>query len=79
MGGQHIVDTADRRNSDNDNDKADSVHHIERQADANLTLWQSVKRHRNVVWCCIGLTTTILLYGYDFVIVWTTSAMPSFQ
>ncbi|KAK2605862.1 hypothetical protein QQS21_003702 [Conoideocrella luteorostrata] len=46
---------------------------------ANLTLWQSSKKYKNVIWCCIGLTTTILLYGYDYVIVGTTSAMPSFQ
>ncbi|EFY92304.1 hypothetical protein J3458_000907 [Metarhizium acridum] len=67
----------DRR--DSDKKSGGSVHYIERNGSANLTLWQSVKRYRHVVWCCIGLTTTILLFGYDYVIVGTTSAMPSFQ
>ncbi|KIE01653.1 alpha glucoside transporter, partial [Metarhizium majus ARSEF 297] len=67
----------DRR--DSDKKVGGSVDYIERDGSANLTLWQSVKRYKNVVWCCIGLTTTILLFGYDYVIVGTTSAMPSFQ
>ncbi|OAA40948.1 General substrate transporter [Metarhizium rileyi] len=64
-----------------DSDKAPDgfIQYTERNAATNLTLWQSVKRYKNVVWCCLGLTTTILLYGYDYVIVGTTSAMPSFQ
>lgn len=67
----------DRR--DSDKKAGGSVDYVERDGSANLTLWQSVKRYKNVVWCCIGLTTTILLFGYDYVIVGTTSAMPSFQ
>ncbi|KHO01248.1 General substrate transporter [Metarhizium album ARSEF 1941] len=62
-----------------DKEKGERIRHLERNGAANLTLWQSVKRYRNVVWCCLGLTTTILLYGYDYVIVGATSAMPSFQ
>lgn len=77
MGVQPVAAVSDRR--DSDKDAGGSVHHVERNRAAELTLWQSTKRYRNVVWCCIGLTTTILLYGYDYVIVGTTSAMPSFQ
>ncbi|KAF9877105.1 maltose permease [Colletotrichum karsti] len=45
----------------------------------HLTLWQSIKKWRRVVFYCIGMTSAILLYGYDYVIVGTVSAMPSFQ
>ncbi|KAL0943362.1 maltose permease (alpha glucoside transporter) [Colletotrichum truncatum] len=45
----------------------------------HLTLWQSIKKWRRVVLYCIGMTSAILLYGYDYVIVGTVSAMPSFQ
>ncbi|KAK6212140.1 hypothetical protein QIS74_10094 [Colletotrichum tabaci] len=45
----------------------------------HLTLWQSIKKWRRVVLYCIGMTSAILMYGYDYVIVGTTSAMPSFQ
>lgn len=45
----------------------------------HLTLWQSIKKWRRVVLYCMGMTSAILLYGYDYVIVGTVSAMPSFQ
>ncbi|KAK1461929.1 hypothetical protein CCUS01_01519 [Colletotrichum cuscutae] len=45
----------------------------------HLTLWQSIKKWRRVVLYCIGMTSAILMYGYDYVIVGTVSAMPSFQ
>ncbi|TDZ35738.1 MFS transporter fmqE [Colletotrichum spinosum] len=45
----------------------------------HLTLWQSIKKWRRVVFYCIGMTSAILMYGYDYVIVGTVSAMPSFQ
>ncbi|KAK1994786.1 MFS general substrate transporter [Colletotrichum falcatum] len=45
----------------------------------HLTLWQSIKKWRRVVLYCIGMTSAILMYGYDYVIIGTTSAMPSFQ
>jgi hypothetical protein len=47
--------------------------------DNDLTLRQAAKKYRRVLWYCIGLTSAILLYGYDYVIVGSVSAMPSFQ
>jgi hypothetical protein len=43
------------------------------------TLWQNVKKYRKVCWITISLTSAILLYGYDNVVVGTVSAMPVFQ
>lgn len=45
----------------------------------HLTLLQSLKKWRRVSLYCLGMTTGILMYGYDYVIVGTTAAMPSFQ
>lgn len=45
----------------------------------HLTLWQSIKKWRRVVLVCVAMTSAILMYGYDYVIVGTVSAMPSFQ
>jgi hypothetical protein len=47
--------------------------------DGALTVWEAVRKYRKVVRYCVGLTSAILLYGYDYVIVGSTSAMPSFQ
>ena len=47
--------------------------------DSDLTVWQAAKKYRKIMWYCVGLTSAILLYGYDYVIVGSTSAMPSFQ
>ncbi|KAL6702488.1 hypothetical protein ACN47E_001613 [Coniothyrium glycines] len=47
--------------------------------DEQRTLWQNVKKYRKVVYITLGLTSPILLYGYDYVIVGTVSAMPYFQ
>lgn len=52
---------------------------VEADPDADLTLWQAVKKWRRVVLYCLGPTSGILMSGYDYVIVGTTSAMPSFQ
>lgn len=42
-------------------------------------LWQLLKRWPKVVMYCLALSSAILLYGYDLVIVGTVSAMPAFQ
>ncbi|KAK4213405.1 maltose permease [Rhypophila decipiens] len=47
--------------------------------DVDLTLWQSVRKYRRVVYYALGMTSAILMYGYDYVIIGTISAMPSFQ
>lgn len=45
----------------------------------HVPLWQSVKKWPRVVIYCLALSSAILLYGYDLVIVGTVSAMPAFQ
>lgn len=47
--------------------------------DGQRTLWENVKKYRKVVYVTLGLTSPILLYGYDNVIVGTVSGMPGFQ
>jgi len=47
--------------------------------DEQRTLWQNVKKYRKVTYITFGLTSAILLYGYDNVIIGTISAMPEFQ
>lgn len=47
--------------------------------DEQRSLWQNVKKYRKVTYVTFGLTSAILLYGYDNVIVGTISAMPLFQ
>ncbi|GKT41189.1 MFS transporter fmqE [Colletotrichum spaethianum] len=56
-----------------------STSELETNHYGHLTLWQSIKKWRRVVLYCVGMTSAILMYGYDYVIVGTTSAMPSFQ
>ncbi|OAK97185.1 MFS general substrate transporter [Phaeosphaeriaceae sp. SRC1lsM3a] len=51
----------------------------DQDADEQRTLWQNIKRYRKVCWITIALTSAILLYGYDNVVVGTVSAMPLFQ
>lgn len=46
---------------------------------AHVTLWRSVREWPRVVGYCVALSSAILLYGYDLVIVGTVSAMPVFQ
>ncbi|KAJ5118299.1 Major facilitator superfamily domain general substrate transporter [Penicillium atrosanguineum] len=45
----------------------------------HVPLWQSVKKWPRVIAYCLILSSAILLYGYDLVIVGSVSAMPSFQ
>jgi hypothetical protein len=42
-------------------------------------LWQSIKKFPRIVGYCLALSSAILLYGYDLVIVGTVAAMPQFQ
>lgn len=46
---------------------------------AHVPLWQSMKKWRRVVAYNLALSSAILLYGYDLVIVGNVSAMPAFQ
>jgi hypothetical protein len=48
-------------------------------SDEGRTLWQNIKKYRKVVWITFAVSSAILLYGYDNVIVGTVSAMPRFQ
>ncbi|KAJ5198643.1 uncharacterized protein N7498_007760 [Penicillium cinerascens] len=45
----------------------------------HVPLLQSVKKWPRVILYCLALSSAILLYGYDLVIVGTVSAMPAFQ
>ncbi|PVH98412.1 MFS general substrate transporter [Periconia macrospinosa] len=47
--------------------------------DKGRTLWQNIKRYRKTAYITLGLTSAILLYGYDNVIVGTVTGMPAFQ
>lgn len=47
--------------------------------DEGRTLWQNIKKYRKVAWITIGLTSGILLYGYDNVVIGSVSGMPRFQ
>lgn len=47
--------------------------------DVQQSLWQNIKKYRKVVYIALGLTSPIVLYGYDYVIVGTVSGMPGFQ
>ncbi|KAF4461921.1 maltose permease [Fusarium albosuccineum] len=47
--------------------------------DNDLTLFQSMRKWHRVTLYCIGMTSAIIMYGFDYVIVGSSSAMPSFQ
>lgn len=44
----------------------------------SLTLWAAVRRWPKVVGYCLALTTTIILWGYDFSLVGAVGGMPVF-
>lgn len=60
-------------------DDVDAKSAIERDEHADMRLFQAIKKWRRVTLFCVGMTSAILMYGYDYVIVGTVSAMPSFQ
>jgi hypothetical protein len=45
----------------------------------HIPLWHSIKKFPRIVGYCVALSSAILLYGYDLVIVGTVAAMPQFQ
>ena len=65
-------DTAPKREEDDDDDAAS-------ETSDTMTLWQAVRKYHRVTLYCVGLTSAILMYGFDYVIVGTVSSMPSFQ
>lgn len=58
---------------------ADSATSTEISANNKLSLWQATKLYPRIIGYCLGLSSAILLYGYDLVIVGTVSALPQFQ
>ena len=52
---------------------------LETNEDGHLTLKESLKRWRRIVWYSLAMAMPILMYGFDTVIVGTVMAMPSFQ
>lgn len=52
---------------------------LDTNEDAHLTLKQSLTKWRRVALYSLCMTSGILMFGYDYVIVGTVSAMPSFQ
>lgn len=44
-----------------------------------ISLFQATKLYPRIVGYCLGLSSAILLYGYDLVIVGTVAALPQFQ
>lgn len=48
-------------------------------SDEQRSLWQNVRKYGKVVWVTFGLTSAILLFGYDNVVVGSVSGMPGFQ
>lgn len=73
--------TSQSPSSKNSSTNMPAAEHLETgpDPDLDLTLWQSVKKYRRVVFYSLGITSAILMYGYDYVIIGTISAMPSFQ
>ncbi|KAJ5151623.1 hypothetical protein N7492_009918 [Penicillium capsulatum] len=49
------------------------------QPPAHAPLWESVKKWPRVILYCLALSSAVILYGYDLIVVGTVSAMPAFQ
>lgn len=45
----------------------------------HLTLWQAIRKWNRLFWYSLAISTTILMFGYDFVVVGNSSSMPAFQ
>lgn len=52
---------------------------IEIDEHGHLTVWQAIKKWQRVFWYTLGISSTIIMLGYDLVIVGNSSAMPAFQ
>ncbi|KAK3186059.1 hypothetical protein K4F52_005283 [Lecanicillium sp. MT-2017a] len=52
---------------------------IEADEFSQLSLWQAIKKWSRVFLFSLGMSSAILMYGYDYVIVGNASAMPAFQ
>ncbi|CAI6334499.1 unnamed protein product [Periconia digitata] len=52
---------------------------VSQSGDNDRTLWQNVKKYRKICFITLGLSSTALLYGYDYAIVSNISGMQSFQ
>ncbi|KAK3315538.1 proton myo-inositol cotransporter [Apodospora peruviana] len=75
-----MVETArTRSSSDKPAAAAAPVALLETNEDSHLTLWESARKWRRIVYYSLGMTSAIIMYGYDYVIIGTISAMPSFQ
>jgi hypothetical protein len=48
-------------------------------AEAKMTLVQAIRRWPRVFLYSLGLTTAIILWGFDFVIVGSVASMPAFM
>ncbi|EGX93814.1 sugar transporter, putative [Cordyceps militaris CM01] len=46
---------------------------------SHLTLFQAIKKWKRVFWYSLAISSTILMFGYDYVIVGNSSSMPAFQ
>lgn len=69
----NVEDTVSSRNEST----AESVSSIDENED--LPFFQAVKRYPKVAAYCLALTTAILLWGYDLVIVSSVTGVPAFQ
>ncbi|RYP34948.1 hypothetical protein DL767_004025 [Monosporascus sp. MG133] len=49
------------------------------EKDEDLPLGQAIRRYPKVAGYCLALTTAILLWGYDLVVVSSVAAVPAFQ
>lgn len=50
-----------------------------KETQSHVPLWKSIRRFPRIVGYCFALSSAILMYGYDLVIVGAVAAMPQFQ
>ncbi len=49
------------------------------ESEPKMSLWTALRRWPRVSWYSLTLTSTIVLWGFDNVLVGSVSAMPVFQ
>lgn len=49
------------------------------ESEPKMPLWAALRRWPRVSWYSLALTSTIVLWGFDNVLVGSVSAMPVFQ